>query len=106
MVLPTHVTCVYTVNSAGKTPAQLATLMQAPAADPQMLALTGATLNTDTTLAGAGKVTRTIVLNITPAYDDNFPPSSDQTAPFWSFMTNILQKACGSPVIAAAPLLS
>lgn len=104
--MSTRVTCAYTVNAAGRTPAEVQTSMQTPAVDPATLEVTGVTVASDVTTVVGSAVTRTIVLNFTPTFNRRFLPTSDQRDPFWSFMTNILQAAVGSPVLAAAPVLS
>jgi|SRR5579872_406804 len=106
MILPGHCTVAYRVNAAGRTPLQLAGTLSAPPPDPQMMALLGVTLTSDSTSNDATSATRTIEFGFTATFDALFPFICDQRAPFWNMMTNILSQAVGSPVIAAAPVLS
>ena len=106
MILPHHCTVAYRVNAAGRTPLQLAVVLAAPAPDPQMLALLGVTVHSDSTSSDATSATRTIEFDFSPTFTAMFPFPADETAPFWNMMTNILSQAVGSPVLAAAPFLS
>jgi hypothetical protein len=106
--MSTLATCVYTINARGKTPAQLNLLMNAGTVpvDPAILTILGITVSSDNTVSGGSSTARTIVLNLTPTFKTYFPDGTDQTAPFWNFMTNLISTSARSPVVAAAPVLS
>lgn len=105
--MSTQVTLVYTVNAVGQTVTHVETTIAVPPVDPAMLALLGVTVSSDTVAAVGNAVTRTIVLALTAAFHKLFPAAtSDERAPFWNIMTNILARAVGSPVLAAAPVLA
>lgn len=101
-------TCVYTANAFGATSTKLAIAMAAVAVpvDPAILAVTGATVASDNTVAAASTSTRTIVLNLTPTFKARFPNGTDQRSPFWNFMTGLLKQSARSPIVASAPVLS
>jgi hypothetical protein len=104
----TKVTCVYAANSFGATPNVLAALLDKTnvPVDPGTLEVWNLTVESDTTIFGATKAVRTIVLDFSPTFTASFPDASDQRAVFWNFMTGLLQAAARSPVVAAAPVLS
>jgi hypothetical protein len=69
--------------------------------------ITGCTLTSDSTTSAGQVVTRTIVFNLTPAaFQANFPPPADQSAPFWNLYTGALAAALFCPVVAANPVLA
>lgn len=106
--MSTQCTCVYTVNAFGTPSSALALLIRAAdvPVDPAILELTQATVASDTTVTAPTTATRTIVLDLTPGFKAMFPDGTDQTSPFWNFMTGLLQQSARSPIVAAAPVLS
>ncbi|HXB28143.1 MAG TPA: hypothetical protein VNV25_25660 [Gemmatimonadaceae bacterium] len=100
------VTCAYTINASGQmTPAQLAASMAA--ADipipVEFLELTGATVTSDTTAAGATSAARTVVFNITAAqFQSQFP--DDPLGPFWGLLTLPIAEYVNAPVLEALPV--
>lgn len=104
----TTATCVYKANAAGQIAATLANAIQASSVpvDPFTLEATGATVATDVTAVVGSAAVRTIVLNLTPAFKQRFPDTSDQRAPFWAFMQGLLENKMNSPVITVAPVIA
>jgi len=103
----TLVTCAYRVNNEGQSTADLAARMAVPPVDPATLAVTGTTINSDTTvITSPTVVTRTIVLNLTAAFKAIWPDADDQRKPFWHFMSGQLAVAVGGPVLADAPVVT
>jgi|SRR6185312_5001689 len=97
-----HATCVYKLNSF----TGLENGFASAAVDPAMLELTQVTVGSDVTTFAAGTWTRTIRLDFTADFKVLWPDTSDQRAPFYNFMSAILEKAAGSPVVALDPVLS
>jgi hypothetical protein len=104
--MSTTVTCVYTINASGQmTPTQLAAAMSAVTVPipPEFLLLTGATITSDNTVAGATSAARTVVFNIASAqFQAQFP--DDPLGPFWGLLTLPIAAFVNAPVLEALPV--
>jgi hypothetical protein len=100
------VTCEYTINCTGQqTSTQMETNMSATwvAIPPEFLALTGATVTSDTTNRAGNASTRTIVFAVNTArFEAQFP--NDELSPFYGLMTLPIQAYCNAPVVEAQPV--
>lgn len=100
------VTCVYTINASGQlTPAQIVLIMGALAVPipAEFLALTGAAVTSDLSVAGATSAARTVVFDITSAqFQDQFP--DDPLGPFWGLLTLPIGVYVNAQVIESAPV--
>ena len=106
--MSTTVTCVYTINAAGQlSPTNLAAAMAAAniPVPPEFLALTGATVTSDNSVAGFTNAVRTIVFNITSAqFQAQFP--HDAASPFLGLLTLPIGLFVNAPVVESFPLVA
>jgi hypothetical protein len=66
----------------------------------------GVTLASDVTgLNGHGQVVRTFTFTLTPAFDALFPPTSDQTLPFYDYMRTPIAQALNTPALGTTPVV-
>jgi hypothetical protein len=74
--------------------------------DQGLLEMTGLTVASDGTTAGSSTVVRTIVLNKTAAFLQQFPTASTQANAVKGWMTKILSLALRSPILESAPVIT
>lgn len=102
----TTVTCVYTINPTGQLGApQTAAAMSSSNVPipPEFLALTGATVTSDTTSSAGGTASRTVVFNIASAqFQAQFP--SDVVSPFRGLLTLPIGKYVNAVVVESLPV--
>jgi hypothetical protein len=101
------ITIAYTAQAVGtQTAATIATAMAAVTLDTTLFSVTGLTLNSDSTAAGATAVTRTIVLNKPAAFLAQFPVAASQPNAVMGWMGGVLSRALRTPVMESAPVIT
>ena len=99
-------TLVYTIAPATATPiAALDGAVNAVPLPTSDMTQIGVTLASDTTAIVPPNVVRTIVFNLGPEFNVDFPPGTDQAAPFRDLYTHALGAGLASKVIASEPVV-
>jgi hypothetical protein len=105
--MSSQIVCAYSVTAAGSfTAAELESRMAVVALDSDLLDLYGLGVTSDVTGNVGAAVTRTITLAMSPAFKAMCPDTGDQVSPMAGFMTEILQNAVLTPVVAALPIVA